>query len=118
MNVVTLIQPKIQAVIVLLLSIACGGILMVYRQQLETQAILRQAIIQDEKLLSMNQAVNELIPLLKSIQANQAEQTAMLAKLAAYKADSNKVPATKMKNLNMAQSNPPRRLGIRLVHAL
>lgn len=100
-----------QSLIVLILSVALCGIGLVYRQQSETRDILQQLLIQDAKQKQSAQLNEQLISLLKNIQANQAEIKTLLDKLAASKTESNPIPASKMKRFKQGAFKPAKAKG-------
>jgi hypothetical protein len=98
MNVLsTIILHKFQTAIIVLLSLVMCGQAVVYRQQAETQIVLNQLISNEVNQHQTEQEIEQLISILKSIQTTQAEQSALLARLAATQPEPNKVPASKMK---------------------
>ncbi len=100
-----------QPVIVLILSVAVCGIGLVYQQQAETHDILQQLLIQDAKQKQSAQFNEQLIALLKNIQANQAEIKTLLAKLAANKTASNPIPTSKMRQFKQGAFKPAKAKG-------
>ena len=104
-------QQGFQRVIVLILSVAVCSISLIYRQQAETHDILLQLLIQDAKQKQSAQLNEQLISLLKNIQANQAEVKTLLAKLAASKTESNPIPASKMKQFKQGAFKPVKAKG-------
>ena len=104
-------QQAFQPVIVLILSVGLCGIGLIYRQQTKIQDILQQLLIQDAKQKQSAQPNEQLISLLKNIQANQAEIKTLLAKLATSKSESNPNPASKMKQFKQGAFKPAKAKG-------
>ena len=100
MNLLSLIsQHKFQALVILLLGLMLSGMGILIEQQRQNQVVLNT-------LLNINSATTveanenkKLLELLKSIQATQAEQNALVAQLVSTsKAQAQlKIPASKMK---------------------
>jgi hypothetical protein len=104
-------QHKLYTVIVILLSLVLSGIVAVYQQQAENQAILQQLLGSQLTQPSVGQDLSQLVPLLKSIQSTQTEQGSLLAKLAATQSELNKVPASKMKKFKQGAYKPAKATG-------
>lgn len=104
-------QHGYQIVIGLILSLTLCGVVLVYKQQVETHAALQQLTKQSLKSEQSTMANDEIIALLKKIQANQAEIKALLTKLSANKTESNKVPASKMKRFKQGGFKPAKATG-------
>ena len=112
MNVISIIiQHKLQTAIVILLSLVLCGLVAVYRQQVETQTVLDQLVSNDVEKHQADQEIGQIISILKSIQTTQAEQSAVLAKLAASQPLPNKVPASKMKKFKQGAYKPAKATG-------
>jgi hypothetical protein len=112
MNFLSIIfQHKLQTAIFILLSLVMCGLAVVYRQQAETQIVLNQLVSNDENKHQTDQEIEQLISILKSIQATQAEQTALLARLAATHPEPNKTPASKMKKFKQGAYKPAKATG-------
>lgn len=104
-------QHRFNSFIVLILSVDLCGIGLVYRQQAETQDVLQRLLTQESKPRPSAQPNDSLIPLLKSILANQAEIKTLLDKLAASKTESNPIPASKMKRFKQGAFKPAKAKG-------
>lgn len=114
MKFIAIIQQHIyQSVVVLILNVALCGIGLIYRQQAENQVVLQQLLSQQTKQNKSTQPNDQLIPLLKSIQANQTEIKILLTKLVASKSDSLKIPVSKMKRFKQGTFKPARQRAIR-----
>jgi hypothetical protein len=112
MNVLSIIfQHKLQTAIIVLLSLVMCGLAVDYRQQAETQIVLNQLVSNEVNKHQTDQEIEQLISILKSIQATQAEQTALLARLAATHPEPNKIPASKMKKFKQGAYKPAKATG-------
>ncbi len=107
-------QVKLQAVFVLLLSLILSGLVIVYRQQAENRVMLDRLLAKEEQFAVANREINQIMPVLKDIQAKQVELAAMLNKLAvnhASQTDFHKIPASKMKKFKHGGFKPAKATG-------
>lgn len=87
------------------------GLVVVYRQQAEAQVVLNQLVSNAENKHQTDLEIEQLVSILKSIQATQAEQSALIAKLAAPHPESNKTPVSKMKKFKQGAYKPAKATG-------
>ncbi len=100
MNLLTLIsQYKFQALVILLLGLILSSMGILIEQQRQNQAVLSTLLNKSSATTVEANENKKLLELLKSIQATQAEQNALLAQLlTTSKAQAQlKIPASKMK---------------------
>jgi uncharacterized protein HemX len=112
MKLISLImQHKLYTFVVGILSLLLAGVIAVYQIQAENQRDLRQLLNSENSQPSLDQEIKQLIPLLKSIQATQAEQNRLLTQLATTKQEPNKEPVSKMKKFKHGAYKPAKAIG-------
>lgn len=100
MNLLTLIsQHKFQVLVILLMGLMLSGMGILIEQERQNQVVLSSLLNKSSATLIEANENTKLLELLKSIQATQAEQNALLAQLlTTSKVQAQlKIPASKMK---------------------
>jgi biopolymer transport protein ExbB/TolQ len=112
MKLISLIMKhKLYSFIVVLLSLILVGEIAVYQLQAENQRVLQQLLRSEKSQPSLDQDIKQLIPLLKSIQATQAEQNRILTQLVTTKPEPHKEPVSKMKKFKHGAYKPAKAIG-------
>jgi uncharacterized protein HemX len=104
-------QHKLYSFVVGVLSLILVGVIAVYQIQAENQRVLQLLLNSEKSQLSLDQEIKQIIPLLKSIQATQSEQIALLTRLVEKKPEANKEPVSKMKKFKQGAYKPAKAIG-------